>query len=307
MKINYLKYGVLFVFLLTQNPAFAQDPPGNENTVGSGSALSSPPRRVRGKRLNQLLEMQEKIREINGEIHSRLDAVLFSENAEERSVQALNLIKYLRYAYGDYGLSQKLEKMDDLAKNEKEPTDFRRTALEILGEHSIPNTLTRSSLEFMAMTDEDPILVKDTKETLSKLKIAQSQTGRKFSDLLAYSHESDNVKEAIALLWIAIYKDDPAESLRLLKWLSNDDPNKRQIGLLIAEEMERRGGMMTSSRAVKNKIRQLKRDAAEAAETAATSTDSLTLVPPSSAFQDSDCNSHHFLGHGPVVPRHRIH
>ena len=301
MKINYLKYGVLFVFLLTQNPAFAQDPPGSENAVGSGSALSSPPRRVRGKRLNQLLEMQEKIREINGEIHSRLDAVLFSENAEERSVQALNLTKYLRYAYDDYALSHKLERMDDLAKNEKEPTDFRRTALEILGEHTIPNTLTRASLEFMAVVEDDPMLAKDTKETLSKLKIIQSQTGRKFSELLAYSHESDNVKEAIALLWVAIYEDEPEDSPRLLKWLSNDDPHKRDIGLLIAEEMGRRGGGMARSRAVKNKIRQLKREAA------ATETDSLTLVPPSSAFQDSDCNNHHFLGHGPVVPRHRIH
>ena len=292
MKLNCLKYCILFVPFLTQFPVLAVDISGK----GGSSSLSSG--RARGKKFNQLLQMQEKIREINIEIHNLMDAILSSENAEERSFQALNLIRYLRYVFDEYKLSQKLEKIEDIAGNEKVSTRVRLAALGVLGEHSIPSTLTRFSLEVIAL-DKNPKITKEAKTTLNKLKAAYSKTGRKFSDLLAYSHESDNVKEGIALLWVAIYGEELSESSRLLKWFSNDDPHKKQIGLLIFEEVKRKDRMIIN-RDVKNAALRLKKEA----ERRGAATDSLKKIAlnSSSSFSDSEACGH-FFGHGPVVPR----
>ena len=291
MKWNFLKNCVFCVLLLTQFPVLAVD------LSGKGGHVSSFPTRARGKKFNQLLQVREEIREINAEIHRRLDAILLSENAMERGLQALKLTEYLKYAYDDYKLSQQLDKMDDLAREGRTSTRLRLAAFWVLGEHSIPNTSIRSLLKFIAVVDRNPKITKEAKKTLNKLKAAYSQTGRKFSDLLAYSHESDNVREAIALLWVAIYENERERSSRLLKWLSNDDPNRRQIGLLIFEEMKRRGGGMVGSRAVKNEVLRLRKEIITAAENNSSDFDML------SSFLESEACDGHLFGHGPVMPR----
>lgn len=287
MKRNCLKYGALIVFLLTQNSTLAHDTPER------GKVVSSPKIRVRGKRLNQLSELQMKVREMNREFHSLMDDILSNESAMERTFLASRLTGVLRAAYTNDQLKKRLDEMEDLVRNEMEPTNFRRMALDVLGEYSIPNSLIRSLLEFVAGDGEDP-LAKDAKETLSKLKAAQAQTGQKLSDLLAYSRESGNIREAVAFIWIAIYEDEQEGDSRLLKWFSNDELHKKQIGLLIAEELERRGE--TNSRSVRNAIRRLRKQAKEEQQA------SLALTAKPFFMGSEGCDSNHF-NHGAIPPR----
>ena len=253
MKWTDLKFFAVPVLLLTQNPSLAASYGAEGNTV----FLSARADRTESRKSAHIGKIQEIIREINRDIQVLFDAILSSQTEAERKVHTRKLVRKIRFDYKSNRIKNRLEEMEIMAQNEEESVFFRIMAIQALVEHKLPRVGIRDMLKSMIFED-GPNLAQAAKEALESLQTAHSETGQKFSKLLSYRSRHD-IREVSALIWIIIYEEHPDAQTRLFRLLSSINPDKQQIGLLIAWEMKGQGSLMIRNPNIRRRIRELNR------------------------------------------------